>query len=149
MRPGDRLSRLDGGESTLVALRGNDGRSTVYNFTVDQDHTYFVGTGGIWVHNSYGLFGLIHRAIESVVNVVEAGVGVVKGLVTGDYSYATKHWEQAGAAWTGASVTTATSATSGQAGDIVVTARRQPTDNPHPTDWSRWSGVYMLIATES
>ena len=53
MRPGDRLSRLDGGESTLVALQGNDGRSTVYNFTVDQDHTYFVGTGGIWVHNSY------------------------------------------------------------------------------------------------
>jgi len=38
------------GEVTL-----NGERSTVYNFEVDEFHTYYVGKLGVWVHNACGL----------------------------------------------------------------------------------------------
>ena len=42
-----------GPETRLVRAAWNAAPKTVYNFTVEGDHTYFVGKtgGGLWVHN--------------------------------------------------------------------------------------------------
>lgn len=53
---GERLSQPDGSEATVVSAIADPRPAgvTVYNFEVDQDHTYFVnqGAGAVWVHNS-------------------------------------------------------------------------------------------------
>jgi hypothetical protein len=40
-----------GGWATVAAVSESGIRTTVYNIEVDEYHTYFVGTGEIWVHN--------------------------------------------------------------------------------------------------
>lgn len=50
---GDGLEMLDQSVSTLTEIAAGKGLQTVYNFTVEEDHTYFVGARGVWVHNSY------------------------------------------------------------------------------------------------
>lgn len=53
---GEHLSEADGTEATVVGVADEacPAGVTVYNFTVDGDHTYFVAQGGqpVWVHNS-------------------------------------------------------------------------------------------------
>ncbi len=52
LRSGDELSPVDGGEAIHVAaVRRTGRRETVYNFEVEEAHTYFVGASGVWVHN--------------------------------------------------------------------------------------------------
>jgi RHS repeat-associated protein len=56
LQPGDRLSTHndDWREVRRVRAtspRGPPRRETVYNFEVAEDHTYFVGESGVWVHN--------------------------------------------------------------------------------------------------
>jgi hypothetical protein len=48
----DRVQLLDGRRSTIVGVTALMETATVFNFEVADDHTYFVGTSGIWVHNS-------------------------------------------------------------------------------------------------
>ena len=57
--PGDSLELLDGGRSTVVGIAADAGKHTVYNFEVADDHTYFVGNRGVWVHNASSILGAI------------------------------------------------------------------------------------------
>jgi hypothetical protein len=52
LQPGDSLELLEGGQSKVVAVVADGGKHTVHNFEVADDHTYFVGERGIWVHNT-------------------------------------------------------------------------------------------------
>ena len=57
---------------------------TVYNFTVEDDHTYFVGkiNGGLWVHNWYKFHGVnpdwitkgAHITVDGVEYVIRPGI---------------------------------------------------------------------------
>jgi hypothetical protein len=48
------VNRDSSGSSTSIAVIEQEPPATVYNLTVDRDHTYFVGAidGGVWVHNA-------------------------------------------------------------------------------------------------
>jgi YD repeat-containing protein len=50
---GDVVTLVDGSTAVVTNILGDDGLHTVFNFAVEQDHTYFVGTLGVWVHNQY------------------------------------------------------------------------------------------------
>ncbi|MFS2319315.1 polymorphic toxin-type HINT domain-containing protein, partial [Maricaulis sp. D1M11] len=52
LRPGDRLIDTTGDTVEVISVTADKGHATVYNFAVDQDHTYYVGEAGVWVHNS-------------------------------------------------------------------------------------------------
>lgn len=52
MRPGDRLRTANGKGVTVVRLRWNVGRAVVYTLTVARDHTFFVGSARVLVHNA-------------------------------------------------------------------------------------------------
>jgi hypothetical protein len=53
---GDELLLADGRHATIFYIdqqQAADGETfTTYNFSVDGDHTYFVGKFGVWVHNT-------------------------------------------------------------------------------------------------
>ncbi len=51
---GDRLVNLRGESVVVEDIRRRPVPEAVYNFSVDGLHTYFVGQGGIWVHNNSG-----------------------------------------------------------------------------------------------
>ncbi|MEM6796481.1 MAG: polymorphic toxin-type HINT domain-containing protein, partial [Acidobacteriota bacterium] len=52
LEAGDPLVALNGETGLKVRqVRGSPRRETVYNFEVAEDHTYFVGEQGVWVHN--------------------------------------------------------------------------------------------------
>jgi len=52
MKVGDLLQTVDGNWRRVTAITPLKGQETVYNFTVDQNHDYFVGETGFLVHNS-------------------------------------------------------------------------------------------------
>jgi Pretoxin HINT domain/A nuclease family of the HNH/ENDO VII superfamily with conserved AHH len=49
---GDLLETEDGSWRRITAINSLPGEQTVYNFTVDKDHDYFVGQTGFLVHNA-------------------------------------------------------------------------------------------------
>ena len=51
---GDRLVNLRGESVVVEDIRRRPVPEAVYNFSVAGLHTYFVGPGGIWVHNNSG-----------------------------------------------------------------------------------------------
>jgi hypothetical protein len=51
---GDQVQSLQGNWRRVVSITPVPGTETVYNFTVDKDHDYFVGDTGFLVHNSSG-----------------------------------------------------------------------------------------------
>jgi RHS repeat-associated protein len=51
---GDRVEDKDGDWHTVTAVVAEAASATVYNFTVDKDHDYFVGDEGFLVHNAPG-----------------------------------------------------------------------------------------------
>ncbi|MEM9645846.1 MAG: polymorphic toxin-type HINT domain-containing protein, partial [Planctomycetota bacterium] len=70
--PGDLLLLASGRESTVTSIvewpAGDGEEFTTYNFSVQDDHTYFVGEAGVWVHNtgnpcdeSFELFAKLRR----------------------------------------------------------------------------------------
>jgi hypothetical protein len=48
---GDWVALADGGYATVLRLETRVVGQFVYNLTVDQAHTYFVGDAQVWVHN--------------------------------------------------------------------------------------------------
>ena len=52
MQVGDFVQSLQGAWRRVVAITPLPGVETVYNFTVDQNHDYFVGETGFLVHNA-------------------------------------------------------------------------------------------------
>jgi hypothetical protein len=62
---GDLVLDLRGEWHKVVSVKPLEGMQTVYNFEVDDNHDYFVGTTGFLVHNSYCLFGQqMHSAFD-------------------------------------------------------------------------------------
>lgn len=56
LKPGDTVITKDGRTATVKAVTPAEGQYTVYNFAVQDDHTYFVGEKhGVLVHNQYGV----------------------------------------------------------------------------------------------
>ncbi|WP_249755830.1 polymorphic toxin-type HINT domain-containing protein [Microvenator marinus] len=51
--PGDLVPSATNGLLTVSALEWTDRMEIVYNFGVDEFHTYFVGEVGAWVHNCF------------------------------------------------------------------------------------------------
>jgi len=51
IQAGDSVQSLQGAWRRVVAITLLLGQETVYNFTVDKDHDYFVGETGFLVHN--------------------------------------------------------------------------------------------------
>jgi hypothetical protein len=55
LNEGDSVVQRDGAEQLILDRRTTEvARTTVYNFEVEDSHTYFVGESGIWVHNYPG-----------------------------------------------------------------------------------------------
>ncbi|TGL23756.1 hypothetical protein EHQ47_05030 [Leptospira bourretii] len=54
---GDIALSVNGATLSIVSIEIDERSETVYNFEVDEYHTYFVGETGVWVHNAdkYGL----------------------------------------------------------------------------------------------
>jgi RHS repeat-associated protein len=52
LRIGDSLLTIDGNWRAITAITPAAGQETVYNFTVANDHDYFVGETGFLVHNA-------------------------------------------------------------------------------------------------
>ena len=54
LKQGDTLRLADGSNVSVesVEIRHLDAPVLVYNFTVEDNHTYFVGDSGVWVHNA-------------------------------------------------------------------------------------------------
>jgi hypothetical protein len=44
---------IQGRTGLVTAIEPVDALATVHNFAVEEDHTYFVGDQGVWVHNQY------------------------------------------------------------------------------------------------
>lgn len=51
MRRGDRLRTVSGHDVTVVGIRWHVGHAVVYTLTVAKDHTFFVGSARVLVHN--------------------------------------------------------------------------------------------------
>ncbi len=51
LRSGDRLRTAQGRDVTILRLRRHVGHAVVYTLTVAHDHTFFVGTARVLVHN--------------------------------------------------------------------------------------------------
>jgi hypothetical protein len=54
LAPGDQLSTADGDAASVLSVASTARTETVYNLTIDEHHTYFVGTSETWVHNVDG-----------------------------------------------------------------------------------------------
>lgn len=52
LQPDDVLELLDGEQSRVSRIVSRPGKHIVHNFEVADDHTYFVGEYGVWVHNT-------------------------------------------------------------------------------------------------
>ena len=55
LEPGDEIVMANGKTAVVDEVRADAQTSTVYNFAVDTDHTYFVGEAGLWAHNVCGV----------------------------------------------------------------------------------------------
>ena len=58
MRRGDHLRTASGTDVRVTGLRYNAGHAVVYTLTVAHDHTFFVGSARVLVHNASGCYGM-------------------------------------------------------------------------------------------
>jgi hypothetical protein len=64
---GEQLETQDSRWVTVESVKPLDGLATVYNFTVEEDHDYFVGDEGLLVHNAGGA----PITPEGIQNIIE------------------------------------------------------------------------------
>jgi Pretoxin HINT domain len=72
LKAGDSLELLDGQRSLVLGVDPVEGRHVVHNFEVADDHTYFVGSRGIWVHNTSSVYDALKGGGE-VADTAGAG----------------------------------------------------------------------------
>jgi len=65
LQRGDLLETPAGGWRRVVSIRSLSGEQTVYNFTVANDHDYFVGQTGFLVHNANCNCQIHHLAAQN------------------------------------------------------------------------------------
>ena len=66
LRTGDHLRTATGVDVVVTGLRYNVGHAVVYTLTVAHDHTFFVGTVRVLVHNCMDS-STIKRRVEAVL----------------------------------------------------------------------------------
>ena len=84
LRPGDRLRTADGHGVTVLALHWNAGEAHVYTLTIAKDHTFFVGSAQVLVHNA-GPCGLVPYGSTDLSKAVQAK-RIEKGDKLGNYA---------------------------------------------------------------
>ena len=68
MAAGDLVFTAKGRWTKVTAISGVEGKGTVYNFEVAENHDYFVGQSGILVHNVSCKYGNeIHQRFQDVL----------------------------------------------------------------------------------
>ncbi|MEZ4462476.1 MAG: hypothetical protein R3E66_22680, partial [bacterium] len=76
LHPGDVIPSAERGLLIVTALEWTSRIETVYNFGVDEYHTYFVGELGAWAHNC-----IIHSVDKAIsAGLVRAGGGTERIL---------------------------------------------------------------------
>jgi hypothetical protein len=68
VRPGDEVQTADGNWATVLAVSVKTQATPIYNFEVAENHTYYVGVVGVWVHNQS--HDLTHTEVGQIQNVV-------------------------------------------------------------------------------
>jgi len=61
MHRGDRLRTISGRDVTVIRMRWHVGHAVVYTLTVARDHTFFVGSARVLVHNADGVCGVLSQ----------------------------------------------------------------------------------------
>jgi RHS repeat-associated protein len=79
LRPGDEVSTSHGGRARVLSATSTERTTTVYNFEVEQFHTYFVGEAGLWVHNSCSFT----RILQTGGNKIASGTAKALNEVAG------------------------------------------------------------------
>ena len=80
---GDRLVNLRGESVVVQDIRRRPVPEAVYNFSVAGLHTYFVGQGGIWVHNNSGAGCAVPGAAAKTTGTVWDSVKATQPLYEG------------------------------------------------------------------
>jgi len=70
--PGDRLRTATGHDAVVVGVRRNVGQAEVYTLTVATDHTFFVGTARVLVHN--GTCSMVVRPLSAKASTLAPGM---------------------------------------------------------------------------
>jgi hypothetical protein len=65
LKAGDVLARADG-DIQIHRMRLVQGPASVYNFTVEKTHTYFVGPNKLWVHNANIVCDVKHAQFSAI-----------------------------------------------------------------------------------
>ncbi|MCG6138964.1 polymorphic toxin-type HINT domain-containing protein [Leptospira mtsangambouensis] len=75
LHPGDVALRADGQELVITDITIDERVETVYNFEVEEYHTYFVGEVGVWVHNECTKNSpLLLGAGRSIMRMIDAPI---------------------------------------------------------------------------
>ncbi len=83
LQAGDQLELLGGGLSVVVETIAAEGSHVVHNFEVADDHTYFVGEEGVWVHNACSVREIL-EALASGGRASNAGPVSFANRVSGE-----------------------------------------------------------------
>jgi len=86
MRVGDRLQTIGGQWRMITAINPVAGDQTVYNFTVANDHDYFVGETGFLVHNANCPCGNLGWNPKSIKHVMRHGNDIPGRLIHGVFA---------------------------------------------------------------
>jgi len=87
LRPGDRLRTAKGKNVVVVRVRRNAGHAVVYTLTVAHDHTFFVGSAKVLVHNC----PVPVNELDSIAQVAEDLAKGNKRITEGRYHGDTEH----------------------------------------------------------
>jgi RHS repeat-associated protein len=83
LRAGDRLLLAGGGGGRVVEVVTESRREVVYNFEVEDNHDYFVGTQGTLVHNNCFTNQLPGRLAAELAEAARLGVKPIKAGAAG------------------------------------------------------------------
>ncbi|MBM9546985.1 hypothetical protein JWG40_08150 [Leptospira sp. 201903074] len=78
LHPGDLALGADGQELVVTDITIDERVETVYNFEVEEFHTYFVGEVGVWVHND--------NYLDSITDFFKVGPDRYKNAVKNKYN---------------------------------------------------------------
>jgi Pretoxin HINT domain len=95
LTPGvDQLRDQDGRPLALLSAEERDGERAVYNFTVADDHTYYVGSLGVWVHNGNCDRAVVENAVNNDPDSLKLDPETTQLIKDNGlkYSHANKDW---------------------------------------------------------
>ncbi|WP_279627927.1 polymorphic toxin-type HINT domain-containing protein, partial [Leptospira harrisiae] len=105
LHPGDVALGADGRELVVTDIIIDERTETVYNFEVEEYHTYFVGEVGVWVHNQASTYQKISKGLHYSLDIagIFPGLGIIPDAVNVAYNateatlgIGTGNWTDAG-----------------------------------------------------